>query len=545
MRVFTLVGKTLDRASTRRGKFEKRFERRWRPSVSLAAIDGITDLHLIYGESDRELAEQIADDVLVLNPSLSVHVDHVEFENPWDLASTYLTLDEYIRQRSDEMDGPEDWLFHITTGTHVQQICIFLLVESRHFVGRLVQSSPPDKDHPYGGHQVIDLDLSQYAPIAERFALDRQVAVNTLKSGIATRNTQFNDMIEELEVVAARSTHPILLMGPTGAGKSALARRIHGVKHHFGLLQGPIVEVNCATLRGDNAMSALFGHKRGAFTGATSDREGLLRKADGGLLFLDEIGELGEEEQAMLLSAIEQKTFYPMGSDKPVTSDFQIVAGTNCDLRGESQGGNFREDLLARLNLWEFHLPSLRERPEDIEPNIDYELGRLSAELGMRIRFGGPARRQYLDFALSDQGLWLGNFRDLIASLTRMSTLAAGGEITVDVVEREIDRLHRIWNGNGVGNRQVEKIKNARAMVQLEHFLGSERCAQLDEIDRTILAKVLEVCMTSESVAEASRRLMGKSRERMEKPNDTNRLKAYVARWKVDPAEMVRFGKEI
>jgi transcriptional regulatory protein RtcR len=81
-------------------------------------------------------------------------------------------------------------------------------------------------------------------------------------------------------------------------------------------------------------------------------------------------------------------------------------------------------------------------------------------------------------------------------------------------------------------------------MVQLEHFLGSERCAQLDEIDRTILAKVLEVCMTSESVAEASRRLMGKSRERMEKPNDTNRLKAYVARWKVDPAEMVRFGKE-
>lgn len=547
MRVFTLVGKTLDRASTRRGKFEKRFERRWRPSVSLASVEGITDLHLIYGESDRELADQLADDVLVLNPELKVHLDALEFEDPWDLAATYLTLDEYIRQRSDEMDEQEEnWLFHITTGTHVQQICIFLLVESRHFVGRLVQSSPPDTNHPYGGHQVINLDLSQYAPIAERFAIDRQVALSTLKSGIETRNQQFNDMIEELEVVAARSTHPILLMGPTGAGKSALARRIHGVKQHFSLLQGPIIEVNCATLRGDNAMSALFGHKRGAFTGATSDRNGLLRKADGGLLFLDEIGELGEEEQAMLLSAIEEKRFYPMGSDQPVTSDFQIVAGTNCDLRGESQGGNFRGDLLARLNLWEFHLPSLRERHEDIEPNVDYELGRLGTELGTRIRLRGPARRKYLNFALSDEALWLGNFRDLIASLTRMSTLASGGDITVDGIDREIERLKRIWRGNGqaVENGQKEKLAEAGARAQLELFLGAVRYEALDELDQTLLAKVLQVCTTSKSVAEASRRLMGKSREKMSKPNDTHRLKAYLGRWDIDPADMVGFGSE-
>jgi transcriptional regulatory protein RtcR len=97
-------------------------------------------------------------------------------------------------------------------------------------------------------------------------------------------------------------------------------------------VQGPFVEVNCATLRGDAAMSTLFGHVKGAFTGAVQDRPGLLRKANGGVLFLDEIGELGTDEQAMLLRAIEDKRFLPMGADREVSSDFQLLAGTNRDL---------------------------------------------------------------------------------------------------------------------------------------------------------------------------------------------------------------------
>ena len=100
-------------------------------------------------------------------------------------------------------------------------------------------------------------------------------------------------------------------------------------------MQGPFVEVNCATLRGDAAMSALFGHVKGAFTGALRDRPGLLRAADGGVLFLDEIGELGADEQAMLLRALEEKRFLPLGGDREVTSDFQLIAGTNRDLADE------------------------------------------------------------------------------------------------------------------------------------------------------------------------------------------------------------------
>src|SRR5947207_4777052 len=143
-------------------------------------------------------------------------------------------------------------------------------------------------------------------------------------------------------------------MGPTGAGKSRLARRIYELKKARHAVKGEFVDLNCATLRGDGAMSALFGHTKGAFTGALKERPGLLRKADGGMLFLDEIGELGLDEQAMLLRALEDKTFLPVGSDRELKSDFQLVAGTNRDLAARVAGGQFREDLLARINLWSF-----------------------------------------------------------------------------------------------------------------------------------------------------------------------------------------------
>ena len=120
-------------------------------------------------------------------------------------------------------------------------------------------------------------------------------------------------LIETVERVAIRSAEPLLLTGPTGAGKSQLARRIFELKKLNNQLKGNFVEVNCATLRGDQAMSTLFGHKKGAFTGAVADRPGLLKSADGGVLFLDEVGELGQDEQAMLLRAVEEKRFLPLG----------------------------------------------------------------------------------------------------------------------------------------------------------------------------------------------------------------------------------------
>lgn len=267
-------------------------------------------------------------------------------------------------------------------------------------------------------------------------------------------------------------------------------------------------------------MSTLFGHKKGAFTGALADRAGLLRKAHQGVLFLDEIGELGSDEQAMLLRAIEEKVFYPMGSDREVTSDFQLLAGTNRDLQLGITKGEFREDLLARINLWTFRLPALHERPEDIAPNLDFELAHVSESIGTNVTMNRQARERFLGFAT--QWNWPGNFRDFDASVTRMATLASGGRITEDVVQDEVERLR--------ANTLSSESQGEKDTLLLR-VLGTDRANQLDRFDRVQLADVLNVCQSARSLSEAGRELFAKSRGERTSVNDSDRLRKYLARF--------------
>jgi transcriptional regulatory protein RtcR len=315
----------------------------------------------------------------------------------------------------------------------------------------------------------------------------------------------------------------MLLMGPTGAGKSQLARNIFDLKRQRQGLPGRFVEVNCATLRGDGAGSALFGHVRGAFTGAQTERAGLLKSADGGLLFLDEIGELGTDEQAMLLRAIEDKRFPPLGGDRDISSDFQLIAGTNRDLGLAVREGRFREDLFARLNLWTFSLPGLRERSEDIEPNLEFELARYARVHSEQVRFNREARERFLRFATGADAVWPGNFRDLGAAITRMATLSESGRITTAVVDEEIGRLRQAWSGHSGDG--------ADADIDFPALLGNEAAAELDRFDRVQLAEVVRVCRQAASLADAGRMLFQASRERRTSTNDGDRLRKYLARF--------------
>jgi DNA-binding NtrC family response regulator len=147
------------------------------------------------------------------------------------------------------------------------------------------------------------------------------------------------------------------------------------------------------------------------------------------------------------LKAVEEKRFLPMGDDLEVQSDFQLIAGTNRDLLHEVAAGRFREDLFARINLWTYSLPSLAERPEDIEPNLDYLLELASVEIGYAARFNKESRAAFVRFATSADARWKGNFRDLHASVTRMATLAEAGRITTPVANAEIGRLRHLWRG--------------------------------------------------------------------------------------------------
>jgi transcriptional regulatory protein RtcR len=289
-------------------------------------------------------------------------------------------------------------------------------------------------------------------------------------------------------------------------------------------MTGPFVEVNCATLRGDGAASTLFGHKKGSFTGAASDRPGLLRTANQGALFLDEIGELGPDEQAMLLKAIEEKRFFPVGADKEVESDFQLIAGTNRDLRSDVAEGRFREDLFARINLWTYDLPGLAQRPEDIEPNVDHLLAIHAAENHRVVRFNAEARTAYLRFAQSGEAIWSGNFRDLSASVTRLATLADGGRIPVALVEAEIARLRWLWKHGGPAAAAVG------VDVDLEALLGEERATALDLFDRLQLEAVVRVCRQARSLSDAGRQLFQASREQRSVVNDADRLRKYLAK---------------
>jgi len=515
----SILGTTMDR----RGKGDQRWDK-WRPTVSMCQHDDllIDRLELLFDNHSQHLADQVREDIRPVSPETEVVYHNVNFLDPWDFESVYSTLLDFARDYRFDTTN-EQYLIHITTGTHVAQICWYLLTEAGYLPGKLIQTSPAKRNsNAAGQYQIIDLDLSKYDQIASRFQKEHFEGTAYLKSGIETKNDAFNQMIDQLEKVSIRSNEPILLTGPTGAGKSQLAQRVYSLKKQRGIIQGDFVIVNCATLRGENAMSALFGHKKGAFTGATTDRPGLLREADGGMLFLDEIGELGTDEQAMLLRAIEHKRFMPFGSDKEVSSDFLLIAGTNRNLVEHSQKGRFREDLLARIDLWTYQLPSLKERIEDLEPNIEYEVEEFGNKAGYLVSFNKDARKRYMDFAKSSAASWSANFRDLNASITRMATLADGGRITTEVVADEVTRLQEKW-GNGRPKSNDTQL--------VESVLGSNRASELDLHEILYLSPILKVCQSSSSMAEAGRKLFNISRDKKTSANDSHRIKQILSKY--------------
>ncbi len=506
---------------------------RWRPTVGVCQHDEllIDRFELLHEPRDHALAQQVRDDLRQVSPETVVQLHELALDDAWDFDEVFARLLEFAGQYSFRPEDETYWL-HITTGTHVEQICMFLLAESRQIPAQLLQTAPPKRGHGSAGrYRIIDLDLSKYDALANRFSQQQHDSVSFLKSGIETRNAQFNRLIDQIEVVAVASSEPLLLTGPTGAGKSQLARKIYELKRQRNCLSGPLVEVNCATLRGDQAMSALFGHVHGAYTGATAARAGLLRSADRGLLFLDEIGELGLDEQAMLLRAIEEKRFLPVGGDVEVSSDFQLIAGTNRDLRQAVAAGSFRDDLLARINLWTFCLPGLKDRREDIEPNLNYELQRFEIRSGRRVTLNKEARQRFLAFAESPAAVWSGNFRDLNASITRMATLASGGRITTSQVDQEIERLKHDW-------QSADRPANDLGDAALQALLGRDVYEQLDLFDRAQLAAVIGVCLQAPTVSEAGRRLFAISRQGKKQPNDADRLRKYLARFGLTWAEL-------
>ncbi|WP_313453859.1 sigma-54 dependent transcriptional regulator, partial [Brevundimonas sp.] len=223
-------------------------------------------------------------------------------------------------------------------------------------------------------------------------------------------------LVKALGARAAKSSIPVLITGESGVGKEVIARALHGASDRAGK---PFVAVNCGALPANLAESILFGHEKGAFTGAVEKTLGKFREADGGTLFLDEIGELPLDMQVKLLRALQEGEIDPVGGKRPVKIDVRIVSATNRDPAQQVRDGAFREDLFYRLNVFPIEAPSLRDRREDIPALVDHFIARFNAEEGKRIAGCAPET-----MAMLQSFDWPGNVRQLENAVFRAIVLA-------------------------------------------------------------------------------------------------------------------------
>ena len=214
---------------------------------------------------------------------------------------------------------------------------------------------------------------------------------------------------------------PVLVTGETGVGKEVLARAIHGWSHRA---DRPLVTINCAALPAGLIESELFGHVRGAFTGATGSRIGRFRAANGGTLFLDEVGEIPPDVQAKLLRVLQEGCFEPVGSDRTVRVDVRVIAATNVDLQAATRDRRFREDLYYRLAVFPLRVPPLRARLDDVPVIVSTVLASISRRTGR-----GPWTVAEADLRALQVRPWHGNVRELVNALERATILSAGRQL--------------------------------------------------------------------------------------------------------------------
>jgi DNA-binding NtrC family response regulator len=292
-------------------------------------------------------------------------------------------------------------------------------------------------------------------------------------AGLVLRSAAMQRVLDDARRFAA-SDASVLITGESGTGKELVAQAVH---RFSGRYDGPLVAVNCSAIAGELAESELFGHVRGAFTGADRDHTGRIRAAAGGTLFLDEIADLPAALQPKLLRALDQRQVDPVGGAGPIDVDFRLVSATNRDLAAAVREGAFREDLYYRVAILCLHLPPLRERPEDIAPLWDH-FTRLHGGEGVRTT---PALQ-----AVLEARHWPGNVRELRNLNQRLIVLRAGDRLDVDDLGRA--------DAGGPGPSSPDT-------AELQFGPRPEDHLSLPELEREVVRRALERCGGNKSKA--------------------------------------------
>lgn len=336
------------------------------------------------------------------------------------------------------------------------------------------------------------VQLKEYVKKVQDELAELRNRINTTE-GIVTSSSSMKKVISSVEKVAEFDV-TVLLTGESGVGKNVIAKFIH---EHSGRKEKPLVEINCGSIPETLLESELFGYEPGAFSGAKQQgKMGLVEEAEGGTLFLDEIGELPLSLQVKLLTLIQQKTFYRIGSTKPRQVNFRLIAATNVDLKKRVQEGSFRQDLFFRLSVVPIHIPPLRERPQDIYTMIIQFTQRFNTLYRKEKQMGEQTIEQLLRYH------WPGNVRELEHLVERLILTAEGPVIEVhDLPEALLGGSHKPVPQEGKTLEQMLEeyeahiIQSAYQMhnstPKLARFLGISQPTAVRKIRKYVTPKTL------------------------------------------------------
>ena len=322
--------------------------------------------------------------------------------------------------------------------------------------------------------------------LRENVALRAHAPGGEAPAGILTRSPRMQEVLHIVERVAPTDSS-VLVLGESGTGKELVARAIH---ERSTRASRPFVPIHCGALPREVLESELFGHEKGAFTGALNAKPGLIELADGGTLFLDEIGEMEPESQVKLLRILESRSFFRVGGTRPRRVDLRLVAATNRDLVEALKAGQFRQDLYYRINTIMVQLPPLRERPEDV--------GLLARHFVEANAAYGRKRLGAAGLACLEAYTWPGNVRELEHAIERAAILSKGEEIQPDDLPPEISRGAPAAAPPAVGS--LEAMERHHIVSTLREVAGHRgKAAALLEVDpKTLYRKVIAYRITSE-----------------------------------------------